>query len=65
MGTVRDIAGRHVMTHYFSTRYEVEKFVGVGNLEGWYYQIGVDPKAKMKGPFRILGDLTTAVANER
>lgn len=57
MGLIRDIAGKRVMTHYFSTRFEVEKAVGPGAKEGWYYQRGVDPNAKMHGPFRFLDDL--------
>lgn len=61
MGTVRDIAGQQVMTHYFTTTYEVRKFVGDGRETGWYYQVGSDPKATMHGPFRLLESLVSDV----
>lgn len=65
MGTVRTIAGKTVMTHYFSTRYETEKYVGKNAETGWYYQLGIDPNAKMHGPYRLLNDLTAAIPDER
>lgn len=61
MGTVRTFGDKTVMTHYFSTRYEVEKFAGKGRETGWYYQDGSDPSAKMRGPFRLLEDVEKAV----
>jgi len=62
MGTVRTIAGRVVMTHYFSTLYETNKYVHKGAETGWYYQLEIGPDAKMHGPHRLLENVVTAVS---
>lgn len=57
MGTVRTFGGTVVTTHYFSTKYEVNKYVGPDRTEGWYYQVGIGPHAVMRGPFKLLTDV--------
>lgn len=63
MATVRQVNDTSIMTHYFSTRFEVEKYVGLGRETGWYYQVGTKPEEAMHGPFRLLGDMMDAAKN--
>lgn len=57
MGMVREIAGKTIMTHYFSTQWEANKYVRTGAGQGWYYQVSTDPNARMHGPFKLLDDV--------